>query len=94
MEDIFDGKTPALPKGTDALYALTASMTAYAREHRNDLRRIENSLAYADRMPPDFSTILMRDYMYIEEDYRKKLMMMPAFRKWLQTKGMLVNGAV
>ena len=94
VEDIFDGKTPALPKGTDALYALTASMTAYAREHRNDLRRIENSLAYADRMPPDFSTILMRDYMYIEEDYRKKLMMMPAFRKWLQTKGMLVNGAV
>ena len=92
--DIFDGKDPPLPGGTDALYALTASMTAYAREHRDDLRRVENSLEYADRMPPDFSTVLMKDYMYIEEGYREKLMTLPAFQKWLRTKGRLINGSV
>ena len=27
--DIFDGKTPPMPKGTDGLYALVSSMTAY-----------------------------------------------------------------
>ena len=46
VKDIFDGKTPSLPKSTDALYALCTSMTAYAREHLNDLGalkcRVEN----------------------------------------------------
>ena len=94
MKDIFDGKRPPLPTGTDAMYALTAAMTAYAREHKNEMARIANSIAYADRMPPDFSTILMKDYMAIEKGYKEKLMRVPEFYKWLQTKGKLLNGAV
>lgn len=94
IEDIFDGKMPKLPTGTDAMYALTASMAAYAREHRNDLSRIANSIAYADGMPPDFSVVLMQDYMHLEEGYKEKLMHLPEFARWLQTKGKLLNGSV
>jgi hypothetical protein len=94
IEDIFDGKNPPMPKNTDAMYALTASMVNYAREHKNEIRRITNSIIYADRMPPDFSVVLLKDYMYIEKDYKKKLMSIPEFNKWLSTKGRFINGSV
>lgn len=94
LDAIFSGKMPPLPTGSDAMYALTAAMTIYAREHKNDLGRIANSIAYADRMPPDFATVLLKDYMYIEKDYKQTLLKIPAFAKWLQTKGKLLNGAV
>lgn len=94
MEDIFDGKNPVMPKNTDSMYALTSAMTAYARGHKNDLKRIANSLIYANRMPADFSAVLMKDYMYIEKDYKQKLMQIPEFCTWLRTKGALLNGSV
>ena len=94
IEDIFDGKNPPLPKNTDAMYALTASMVAYARKHKEDMNRIANSIRYGNLMPPDFATVLMKDYMYIEKDYKNKLMSVPEFMKWLQTKGSLMNGSV
>ncbi|MCH5170496.1 MAG: AAA family ATPase [Oscillospiraceae bacterium] len=94
IEDIFDGKQPKVPTGTDAMYALCAAMTAYARNHKDDMRRIANSVQYADRMPPDFSTVLLKDYMYIEPDYRTKLLRIPEFSAWLSTKGRLLNGTV
>lgn len=94
IEDIFDGKPAPMPKNTDAMYALTASMTAYAREHKNEMKRIANSIVYASAMPPDFSVLLMKDYMYIEKDYKEKLMRIPEFERWLRTKGSLLNGSV
>ena len=94
MEDIFDGKMPVLPKNTDAMYALTASMISYAKAHKEDMPRIANSIQYADKMPPDFATVLMKDYMYIEKDYKQKLMTIPEFSRWLSTKGRLMNGSV
>ncbi len=94
IEEIFDGKQPQLPTGTDAMYALCSAMAAYARDHKNDIRRIANSVQYANRMPPDFSTVLFKDYMYIEEDYRQKLLQIPEFAKWLSTKGRLLHGTV
>lgn len=90
--DIFDGKMPKVPKSPDALYALTSSMTSYARSHKDDMKRITNSIRYARKMPPDFSTVLMKDYMYLEEDYKKKLMRIPEFCDWLKTVGHLMNG--
>lgn len=94
IEDIFDGKQPKMPTGTDAMYALCAAMTAYARDHKDDMRRLANSVQYADRMPPDFSTVLFKDYMYIEKDFRKKLLQIPEFSAWLSTKGRLLHGTV
>ena len=94
IKDIFDGKHPPLPQNTDALYALISSMTSYAREHKTDMRAVANSIKYADAMPADFSTVLMKDYMYIEEGYIEKLMTIPEFSRWLSTKGALLNGSV
>ncbi len=94
IEDIFAGRQPSLPTNTDAMYALTSSMAVYAREHKDEIDRIANSIAYADCMPPDFSAMLLRDYMYIEEGYKERLMSIPAFSRWLSSKGRLINGSV
>ena len=92
LKDIFDGKMPPMPSGTDAMYALCAAMVSYAREHKDELSLIANSIAYADKMPPDFSAVVLRDYMYIEKNYKEKLMNIPAFSSWLRKKGRLLNG--
>ena len=92
IEDIFNGKKPAIPKQTDALYAMVSSMTDYARSHKDELKRIENSIEYASLLPPDFTAVLMKDYMYIDKDYKKALMTMPAFSRWMEQKGSLLNG--
>ena len=94
IEDIFDGKMPSMPQNTDAMYALISAMTCYTREHKDDLGRIANSIRYADRMPPDFSAVLLKDYMYLEKDFKQTLMNIPEFTKWLQSKGRLMNGSV
>lgn len=94
VKDIFDGKHPAIPRSTDALYALVSSMVAYAREHKRDMGKIANSISYANDMPPDFSAVLLKDYMYLEDGYKEKLIMIPEFAKWLRTRGRMINGSV
>lgn len=94
MDDIFSGRMPQVPKSTDVLYALVSSMAAYAKDKTKDLNAIANSIRYASLLPADFSTILMKDYMYLEKNYREKLMKIPEFSHWLQTKGRLLNGSV
>lgn len=94
IADIFDGKPAAVPQNTDALYALAASITAYAREHKDDTARITNAIRYAQRLPADFSVLLLKDFSYLEPDYRSKLMKIPEFTKWLKDKGRLLNGNI
>lgn len=94
IKDIFDGKMPPIPYTPHALYALCSSITAYASEHRDDISRIANSIRYAEKMPPDFSAVLLKDYMYIDKNFRNKLMTIPEFSRWLQTKGRMMNGTV
>lgn len=94
MEDVFAGRPCQMPKGNDAMYALVSAMTAYAREHKDDLKQIRNSILFAGKMPVDFSTVLMRNYLSIEKNYREKLMRIPEFMRWMQTKGRLLNGSV
>ncbi len=94
IEDIFKGKMPPFPKNTDVLYAITSAMTSYAREHKDEMSLIANSIRYATMMPADFSTIVLKDYMSIEPNYKNKLMMIPEFKKWISTKGKLLNGVV
>lgn len=93
IEAIFSGKSQPVPKNTDALYALISSMTAYARGHLEDMEKIGASVRYAMGLPPEFSTVLMRNYMAFERDYRQKLLRIPQFGLWLQKFGRLLNGA-
>lgn len=94
MKDVFDGKTTVIPKQPDCLYALVSAMTAYAKKHTKDLKAIRNSIRYAQKLPADFSVILMKDYMYLEKDYVKILMEISEFARWMETKGSLLNGSI
>ena len=94
IEEIFDGKNPKAPKNTDALYALSSSIVANARKHKNDLTKISNAITYISNFPPDFSAMTMKDLIYLDKDYKKKLMTIPEFNNWMRTKGRLLNGSV
>ncbi|MBP5222368.1 MAG: hypothetical protein J6Z35_04310 [Lachnospiraceae bacterium] len=94
IADIFDGKSIKPPKKSDELYSLVGAMTSYASAHRDDMERIENSLRFAQQLPPDFSVVLMRNYMSFEKDYRQKLLQCPTFSRWLNSKGSLLNGNI
>ncbi len=92
IEDIFKGKCSTVPKSTDALYALVSSMTAYAREHSDNLRELENSIIYASQLPSDFAFVLIKNYTVIEDGMKEKLMRIPSFTRWLNSKGKYLNG--
>lgn len=93
-EDIFAGKRVSVPKETDALHALVASMTVYAREHRSDERGIEHSIRYAMQLPVDFSVLLIRNYMAISESFRRELIQSDAYKTFSQLRGASLNGVV
>ena len=92
IKDIFEGKNPSVPENTDAMYALISSMTAYAREHQDDVQQIANSIRYVNQLPPDFGSVLMKDYIYLNDDFKMTLMTIPEFCKWTETKGKYMNG--
>ena len=93
-KDIFDGKPAEVPTNTDALYALISSMTVYAREHKDELDAIGNSIRYCMKLPSDFAAVLMKNYIVIEEGYREKLMKIPEYMIWARTKGRNINGYI
>ena len=93
IKDIFDGKDVAIPTNTDTIYALTSSMINYAKKCKNDLDKIANSIKYAVQLPPDFSLLLLKDYLYLDKDYKIKLLRIPEYEKWLKTRGKLLDGA-
>ena len=93
IEDIFDGKCTQVPQQTDVMYAVISGMVSYAAKHADDLDRIENSIRYAQKLPPDFATILLKDYMVLKPGYRDKLMLIPAFQTWLSKNGRHFNHA-
>lgn len=93
IDDIFSGKAETVPKETDAMYALISAMTEYARAHKEDSAGIANSIRYAEKLPPDYSAVLMKNYMCLDDGYKNFLMRIPEFTKWMQTKGRYINAA-
>lgn len=87
IRDIFEGAKCKLPKKPDVLYALVSSMSSYASVHRNDMLALGHSLAYASNFPPEFSTLLLHDYLAIEPEMRKKLVQLPEFDKLQKAVG-------
>ena len=94
VEDIFEGRSPDMPAETDALFALVSSMVAYARENKEDMRKIGNAIKYSEKFSPDFSVAFIKELMNIEADYRNKLIMIPAYSEWMERRGRLLNGIV
>ncbi|MGN0814959.1 MAG: ATP-binding protein [Candidatus Coproplasma sp.] len=94
IDGIFNGKETHVPKGGDQLYALTSSMIAKARSCQGDAGKVANSIEYALRMPPDFACVLLKGYQDIGEDFARSLLKIPAFVRWMNTRGKLLNGIV
>ncbi len=92
VEDIFLGKYTTVPRETDVLYALISAMTAYAREHKDNSRLIDRSASYAMGLPADFSVVLLKNYMAIDENYKMFLMGLPNGARWVSSKGKFLNG--
>jgi hypothetical protein len=87
MEEIFSGKDAVVPSSPDALYAVVSTMAAHARCCIDDLTAIAHSIKYAMKLPPDFATILIKDYFVFSKDFKKKLMQMSELTVWLQRNG-------
>ncbi len=94
MDEVFDGRATYIPKSPDAMYALVSSMTVYAAEHRNDMTKIGNSLAYARRLPADFVELLIQNYRDIEKDYESFLRTIPEYMEYGARRSVLRNGNV
>ena len=93
IKAIFDGTYTQVPEQTDVMYAVVSSMVSYASKIKDDLGKIANSIQYSHNLPPDFATILLKDYMAIEPDYMQKLMGIPSFSAWLSKNGRYFNHA-
>ncbi len=94
VADIFSGKTDEIPDTPEGMVALVTAMTYFAKEHKEDMKLMENSIIYAQKLPPDYSVMLMKNYLALERGYRQKLMKIPVFSKWIREKGDLLNGYI
>ena len=83
IEGIFEGKAEAVPANTDVMYAVMASMVSKAKKYQDDAFKIGNSVRYGVKFPPDFATVLFRDYMAIGKDFSDSLIKIPEFSSWL-----------
>ncbi len=93
-EDIFSGKTHEVPRELDLIYAVTSSMTAYAREHKDNKALIANSLIYAQKLPPDFAMLLIKSYTGFTPEYEKFLLGLPEYITLARKAGAWRNGRV
>jgi len=91
LDKIFMGLETKVPTATDVLFALVSSMVHYAKKHKDDLYLIENSLLYANKFPPEYMLILVKDYLAFEDNYYAKLLKLAEFKKFIATKGKLLN---
>lgn len=85
--DICEGCQVPYPNKQDALYALVSSLISYVTEKvisEEGVSRweLENLCRYVERFPVDFLVLLYSDLMNIP-GLRKKLIMVPSFREWM-----------
>ena len=94
VEDIFLGKNVDVPKNVSEIFAVCSMMVRYVKNNKYDLYGIANSIKYASKFPKDFSILLIEEYMAIDKDYNKKLIMLPEFSRWLNNNASILNGQV
>ncbi len=93
IADIFAGKEVTIPKNTDVLFALSGAMIAYAKLKEDDDVAITNSIEYITKLPPDYSFVILRDYLLISDSFKLKLLNNSAYSRWLKTKGRIIDAA-
>ena len=94
VDDIFAGKSVLVPKKISEIFALSAMMVRRVKENQSDLIGIANSIKYASKFPADFGILLLEEYLAIDPTYKKKLLMLPEFSRWLNANSSILNGQV
>ena len=94
MEDVFNGRPAKVPETTDGMYAMICSMAAYAKDHKTDAVRLGHSIAYAGKLPADFSTLLMEQYKAFVPDGEEFLWSIPEYVEYAAKKGVMRNGEI
>lgn len=93
IENIFNGTETIIPKETDVLFALCSSIVSYAKKKNITDEEINNSIRYANMLPADYAFILLKDYLALGENFKRKLLTNSEYLKWLNTKGKILNAA-
>lgn len=89
VDDIFNGKAPAAPKTSDAIYALINEMITYANKH-SDLQLIDNSIKYVtSHISPDNAFVYIESIQKIAK-ISKKLTLLSSYNKWISKFGYLL----
>lgn len=91
-QDIRKGKEHKVPTNASTLYALSAMMVENMHKDKTDSLALSYAIDYVNLLPPDYSTMIFKDLMLFEEEFKEVLMQNPAFSNWLRTKGRLLNG--
>ena len=94
VEDIFLGRNVEVPKNVSEIFAVCSMMVRYVKNNKHDLYGIANSIKYASKFPKDFSILLIEEYMSIDKEYSRKLLMLPEFSRWLNNNANALNGQV
>lgn len=84
VEEIRRGQCRDYPRSQDALYALSASLTAavLAKADPLSLTELDNVCAYASHFPPDFALAFFKD-LNRDEETRLRLMSCRSLSSWL-----------
>ena len=69
-------------------------MVKRVKENKQDYIGIANSIKYASRFPTDFGLLVLEEYLSIDETYKRKLLMLPEFSRWLSANAGILNGQV
>ena len=94
MEDVFNGVAQIKPTTIDVLYATVSAMSVYAKDVKNDVVKIGNSLEYAKNFPSDFRALLVTNYKAFSVDYEDFLKSVPQYYNLVRESGVLRNGSV
>ncbi len=91
IENIFNGTETYVPKEGDVIYATIKAMSRYATDHKDRIDLIDNSIQYANNLPPDYQVVLIKDYIAIEKDFKNKLLSSYNFKTWISKRGRLID---
>jgi len=90
IQNIFEGKETNVPTDPSKLYALVKAMAVYAMERPEEKDKILNSIIYAKNLPPEFSMMLIREYMKFDADILNAMIDVPDVKELIDSNvGML-----
>ena len=93
-EDIFNGLDVEPPTDIDCIYALIASISAKANTYKYDIKKMENVIKFAFKLPSDFVELLFYNLKQLDTNYSSFLNEIPAYRQYIMKKGGSLNGQI